>query len=152
MPCAFPFKYNNRWYSECTSEGREDNHPWCATTPRYDQDERWGFCPILGIYNAYMHAHTHTHTCMHAHTHTCAHIHTHAHTHTNTGVCTHIHVYINILARTCTRANFIGTVSSSFIIISDISVIISIMSDVAIVLNVTTIVVISVVIGMTFNG
>uniref|UniRef100_A0A8C5A8F1 Phospholipase A2 receptor 1 n=1 Tax=Gadus morhua TaxID=8049 RepID=A0A8C5A8F1_GADMO len=47
MPCAFPFKYNNRWYSECTSEGREDNHPWCATTPRYDQDERWGFCPIL---------------------------------------------------------------------------------------------------------
>ncbi|CAL8246528.1 unnamed protein product [Lota lota] len=46
MPCAFPFKYNNRWYSECTSEGREDNHPWCATTPRYDQDERWGFCPV----------------------------------------------------------------------------------------------------------
>uniref|UniRef100_A0A3B4X721 Phospholipase A2 receptor 1 n=1 Tax=Seriola lalandi dorsalis TaxID=1841481 RepID=A0A3B4X721_SERLL len=46
MPCAFPFKYNNKWYSECTTEGREDHLPWCATTTRYDQAERWGFCPM----------------------------------------------------------------------------------------------------------
>ncbi|KAG7250340.1 hypothetical protein CRUP_010502, partial [Coryphaenoides rupestris] len=46
MPCAFPFKYNNRWFSECTSEGREDKHAWCSTTPRYDQAGRWGFCPV----------------------------------------------------------------------------------------------------------
>ncbi|XP_067116050.1 secretory phospholipase A2 receptor [Osmerus mordax] len=42
-PCALPFRYNNRWYSECTSEGREDHHLWCSTTSRYD--EKWGFCP-----------------------------------------------------------------------------------------------------------
>ncbi|XP_076159863.1 secretory phospholipase A2 receptor isoform X1 [Alosa pseudoharengus] len=45
MPCALPFKYNYKWYSECTSEGREDQRLWCATTSRYDQDEKWGFCP-----------------------------------------------------------------------------------------------------------
>ncbi|KAK7898347.1 hypothetical protein WMY93_019200 [Mugilogobius chulae] len=47
-PCTFPFKYNNKWYTECTTEGREDHLPWCATSTRYDQDERWGFCPIHG--------------------------------------------------------------------------------------------------------
>uniref|UniRef100_A0A8C4H179 Phospholipase A2 receptor 1 n=1 Tax=Dicentrarchus labrax TaxID=13489 RepID=A0A8C4H179_DICLA len=46
MPCAFPFRYNNKWYSECTTEGREDHLPWCATTTRYDEAERWGFCPM----------------------------------------------------------------------------------------------------------
>ncbi|XP_023658454.2 secretory phospholipase A2 receptor [Paramormyrops kingsleyae] len=45
MPCALPFKYNSKWYPECTSEGREDHYRWCATTSRYDQDEKWGFCP-----------------------------------------------------------------------------------------------------------
>ncbi|XP_066544721.1 secretory phospholipase A2 receptor isoform X2 [Amia ocellicauda] len=45
MPCVLPFKYNNKWYWECTAEGREDNYRWCATTSRYDQDEKWGFCP-----------------------------------------------------------------------------------------------------------
>ncbi|KAM7424371.1 hypothetical protein PAMA_000626 [Pampus argenteus] len=49
MPCAFPFKYNNKWYSECTTEGREDHLPWCATTTRYDDTERWGFCPVQGL-------------------------------------------------------------------------------------------------------
>lgn len=46
MPCVFPFKYNNKWYTECTTEGREDHLPWCATSTHYDQDERWGFCPV----------------------------------------------------------------------------------------------------------
>nr|XP_055039953.1 secretory phospholipase A2 receptor isoform X1 [Misgurnus anguillicaudatus] len=45
MPCSLPFKYNNKWFWECTSEGREDRHLWCATTSRYDKDEKWGFCP-----------------------------------------------------------------------------------------------------------
>uniref|UniRef100_A0A3P9I5P8 Phospholipase A2 receptor 1 n=1 Tax=Oryzias latipes TaxID=8090 RepID=A0A3P9I5P8_ORYLA len=48
MPCVFPFNYNNKWYAECTTEGREDNLHWCSTTPRYDRDERWGFCPVKG--------------------------------------------------------------------------------------------------------
>ncbi|GLD75369.1 secretory phospholipase A2 receptor, partial [Lates japonicus] len=46
MPCALPFKYNNKWFSECTTEGREDHLPWCATATRYDEAERWGFCPV----------------------------------------------------------------------------------------------------------
>ncbi|XP_075994638.1 secretory phospholipase A2 receptor [Genypterus blacodes] len=46
MPCALPFKYNNKWYSECTAEGREDHLLWCSTTTRYDQAGRWGFCPV----------------------------------------------------------------------------------------------------------
>uniref|UniRef100_A0A8C2WSQ2 Phospholipase A2 receptor 1 n=1 Tax=Cyclopterus lumpus TaxID=8103 RepID=A0A8C2WSQ2_CYCLU len=46
MPCALPFKYNNKWYHECTTEGREDHLQWCATTTRYDEAERWGFCPV----------------------------------------------------------------------------------------------------------
>lgn len=48
MPCAFPFKYNNQWYSECTTEGREDHLLWCSATSRYDKGERWGFCPVQG--------------------------------------------------------------------------------------------------------
>ncbi|XP_056134083.1 secretory phospholipase A2 receptor [Lampris incognitus] len=46
MPCALPFKYNNKWYSECTAEGREDHRQWCATSTHYDEAEKWGFCPV----------------------------------------------------------------------------------------------------------
>ncbi|XP_037705175.1 secretory phospholipase A2 receptor isoform X1 [Choloepus didactylus] len=45
MPCMFPFQYNHRWHHECTREGREDDLLWCATTSRYERDEKWGFCP-----------------------------------------------------------------------------------------------------------
>ncbi|NWY06036.1 MRC2 protein, partial [Nothoprocta ornata] len=45
-PCTIPFKYDNQWFHECTSTGREDGHLWCATTQDYGMDERWGFCPI----------------------------------------------------------------------------------------------------------
>ncbi|KAI5626605.1 secretory phospholipase A2 receptor, partial [Silurus asotus] len=48
MPCALPFKYSDKWYWDCTSDGREDQHLWCATTSRYDQDHKWGFCPTAG--------------------------------------------------------------------------------------------------------
>lgn len=44
-PCMFPFQYNHQWHHECTREGREDNLLWCATTSRYERDEKWGFCP-----------------------------------------------------------------------------------------------------------
>lgn len=44
-PCMFPFQYNQQWRHECTREGREDNLLWCATTSRYERDEKWGFCP-----------------------------------------------------------------------------------------------------------
>ncbi|XP_077010090.1 secretory phospholipase A2 receptor isoform X2 [Tamandua tetradactyla] len=45
MPCMFPFQYNHRWHHECTREGREGDLLWCATTSRYERDEKWGFCP-----------------------------------------------------------------------------------------------------------
>uniref|UniRef100_A0A8C0IKA8 C-type mannose receptor 2 n=1 Tax=Chelonoidis abingdonii TaxID=106734 RepID=A0A8C0IKA8_CHEAB len=45
-PCTIPFKYDNQWFHDCTSTGREDGHVWCATTQDYGKDERWGFCPI----------------------------------------------------------------------------------------------------------
>lgn len=44
-PCMFPFQYNHQWHHECTREGREDNLLWCATTSRYERDQKWGFCP-----------------------------------------------------------------------------------------------------------
>ncbi|XP_036110432.1 secretory phospholipase A2 receptor [Molossus molossus] len=44
-PCMFPFQYNQQWHHECTREGRKDNLLWCATTSRYERDEKWGFCP-----------------------------------------------------------------------------------------------------------
>lgn len=46
FPCVFPFKYNNKWYYECTRDGKEFD--WCATTTHYEQDEKWGFCPNTG--------------------------------------------------------------------------------------------------------
>ncbi|KAM5152371.1 secretory phospholipase A2 receptor isoform 2-T2 [Mantella aurantiaca] len=48
MPCAFPFKFQNSWFHECTMTGRHDGIPWCATTVSYDKDKTWGYCPISG--------------------------------------------------------------------------------------------------------
>uniref|UniRef100_A0A8C6RK96 Secretory phospholipase A2 receptor n=1 Tax=Nannospalax galili TaxID=1026970 RepID=A0A8C6RK96_NANGA len=45
MPCMFPFQYNHQWHHECTREGQKDDLLWCATTSRYERDEKWGFCP-----------------------------------------------------------------------------------------------------------
>lgn len=43
--CHFPFRFQNKVYSHCTSEGRSDNLPWCATTADFDKDKKYGFCP-----------------------------------------------------------------------------------------------------------
>lgn len=51
MPCALPFKYNNKWYYECTAEGRDDHLLWCATSTHYDDTKKWGFCPVQGEKN-----------------------------------------------------------------------------------------------------
>uniref|UniRef100_A0A672PLU1 Cation-independent mannose-6-phosphate receptor-like n=1 Tax=Sinocyclocheilus grahami TaxID=75366 RepID=A0A672PLU1_SINGR len=42
--CTFPFKFLDKSYTECTTEGRTDGRTWCATTSDYNKDHKWGFC------------------------------------------------------------------------------------------------------------
>ncbi|XP_076784926.1 secretory phospholipase A2 receptor isoform X2 [Arvicanthis niloticus] len=44
-PCMFPFQFKNQWHHECIREGHKDQLLWCATTSRYNEDEKWGLCP-----------------------------------------------------------------------------------------------------------
>ncbi|KFP11519.1 Macrophage mannose receptor 1, partial [Egretta garzetta] len=44
-PCVFPFQLSGRWHAGCTSAGRSDGLLWCATTPDFDTDHLYGFCP-----------------------------------------------------------------------------------------------------------
>ncbi|XP_031226231.1 secretory phospholipase A2 receptor isoform X3 [Mastomys coucha] len=45
MPCVFPFQFKNQWHHECIPKGNKEHLLWCATTSRYEEDEKWGFCP-----------------------------------------------------------------------------------------------------------
>ncbi|CAJ1082520.1 macrophage mannose receptor 1 [Xyrichtys novacula] len=44
-PCQFPFKFLDKWYAECTKDGRSDGMLWCATVRDYGIEAKWGFCP-----------------------------------------------------------------------------------------------------------
>ena len=38
--CVFPFKYENKYYGECTG-----SNPWCGTTADMDSSpSKWGRC------------------------------------------------------------------------------------------------------------
>ncbi|XP_065132571.1 macrophage mannose receptor 1b [Paramisgurnus dabryanus] len=42
-PCNFPFRYENKWYADCTSEHAKS--PWCAIESDYSVNQLWGYCP-----------------------------------------------------------------------------------------------------------
>ncbi|KAG1973404.1 macrophage mannose receptor, partial [Pimephales promelas] len=47
--CHFPFKFNGKWYAECTVDGRTDGHLWCSTEKVYHNGGKWGFCPTKNV-------------------------------------------------------------------------------------------------------
>uniref|UniRef100_A0A670JGU6 Fibronectin type-II domain-containing protein n=1 Tax=Podarcis muralis TaxID=64176 RepID=A0A670JGU6_PODMU len=46
--CVFPFIYNGKSYSACTTDGMSDGKCWCATTSNYDLDKKWMYCNDTG--------------------------------------------------------------------------------------------------------
>lgn len=44
-PCYFPFKYESKWYAECTRDGAQTQRLWCSVEPDYSGNELWGYCP-----------------------------------------------------------------------------------------------------------
>ncbi|XP_056598468.1 macrophage mannose receptor 1b isoform X2 [Triplophysa dalaica] len=44
-PCYFPFKYQNKWYSDCTKDGAQSQRLWCSVESEYKDKELWGYCP-----------------------------------------------------------------------------------------------------------
>ncbi|XP_036451965.1 macrophage mannose receptor 1-like [Colossoma macropomum] len=50
-PCHFPFNFKNKWYTDCTTEGRSSNHLWCAIEREYEPNQLWGYCPTQQMGN-----------------------------------------------------------------------------------------------------
>ncbi|KAM9829179.1 matrix metalloproteinase-9 [Syngnathus typhle] len=48
--CRFPFTFEGKSYTTCTTDGRADKLPWCSTTADYGRDKKYGFCPSELLY------------------------------------------------------------------------------------------------------
>nr|AZA36287.1 matrix metalloproteinase 9 [Pampus argenteus] len=48
--CHFPFTFESKSYTTCTTDGRTDDLPWCATTADYNRDQKYGFCASELLY------------------------------------------------------------------------------------------------------
>ncbi|KAF6280625.1 coagulation factor XII [Rhinolophus ferrumequinum] len=42
--CHFPFQYNRQLHHKCIHRRWPGSRPWCATTPNFEQDQRWAYC------------------------------------------------------------------------------------------------------------
>ncbi|MGH0134064.1 UNVERIFIED_CONTAM: hypothetical protein FKN15_054461 [Acipenser sinensis] len=60
IPCQFPFRFEQKWYADCTKDGRSDGNLWCATTTDYDKDKKWGMCPTKKGVTCYTFPRIHT--------------------------------------------------------------------------------------------
>ncbi|XP_067326640.1 epididymal sperm-binding protein 1-like [Anolis sagrei] len=45
-PCVFPFIFEGKLYSTCTTNGTRKNQPWCSVTSNYDKHRRWKPCTL----------------------------------------------------------------------------------------------------------
>ena len=54
--CNFPFSYNGAQYYHCILSPKNNERMWCATTPYFEQDKQWGYCPRSGK-NLCLHPH-----------------------------------------------------------------------------------------------
>ncbi len=43
--CHFPFSFNGAQYYHCLLSPKNNERMWCATTPYFEQDRQWGYCP-----------------------------------------------------------------------------------------------------------
>ncbi|XP_053119943.1 uncharacterized protein LOC128330723 [Hemicordylus capensis] len=46
--CHFPFMYNHKFYSSCTTDGMYGKKPWCSLTVNYNADLQWTYCEPSG--------------------------------------------------------------------------------------------------------
>ncbi|XP_042329584.1 fibronectin-like [Sceloporus undulatus] len=44
QPCIFPFTYNGKSYSSCTTDGESSGKLWCSLTSDYNVGRKWIYC------------------------------------------------------------------------------------------------------------
>ncbi|XP_060636649.2 uncharacterized protein [Anolis sagrei] len=43
-PCVFPFTFNFKSYSACTTDGDSNGKLWCSLTSNYTKESKWAYC------------------------------------------------------------------------------------------------------------